>query len=58
MSFIEGTDRGQAALLPPRIDDYVAPEALVRVVDAFVTNLDLADLRFGRTISASTGRPG
>ena len=58
MGFIEGVDRGQAALLPPCIDDYVVPDALVRVVDAFVANLDLADLGFGRAISAATGRPG
>ncbi len=58
MSYIEGADRGQVAFLPPCIDDYVAPEALVRVVDAFVTNLDLVDLGFDRAISAATGRPG
>ena len=58
MSFIEGLDRRQAALLPPCLDDYIAPEALVRLVDAFVANLDLADLGFERTIGAATGRPG
>ena len=58
MGFIEGVDRGQAALLPPCIDDYIAPDALVRVVDAFVADLDLADLGFDRAISAATGRPG
>ncbi|MCA1453926.1 hypothetical protein I6F35_11950 [Bradyrhizobium sp. BRP22] len=41
MSFIEGMDRGQVALLPPCIDDYIAPDALVRVVDEFVGGLDL-----------------
>jgi transposase len=30
----------------------------VRVVDAFVTNLDLANLGFVRATSAATGRPG
>ncbi len=40
MGLIEGLDRGQAALLPPCIDDYVAPDALVRVVDAFVASLE------------------
>jgi transposase len=58
MGFIEGTDREQAALLPPCVDDYVASDALVRVVDAFVANLDLVDLGFGRAVSAATGRPG
>lgn len=56
--FIDGHDRHQPSLLPPCVDDYVAPEALVRVVDAFVETLDLAALGFGRTVSAATGRPG
>ncbi|WP_197057436.1 transposase [Aureimonas altamirensis] len=56
--FIQGHDRRQQALLPVCVDDYVAPEALVRVVDAFVETLDLCTLGFGRTLSAATGRPG
>lgn len=44
--FIDGHDRHQPSLLPPCVDDYVAPEALVRVVDAFVETLDLAALGF------------
>ena len=35
MSFIEGPDRAQINLPPSSIEDYIAPEALVRVVDAF-----------------------
>jgi transposase len=55
---IEGFDRGQVSLLPACIDDYVAPQALVRIVDAFIGSLDLAELGFARAIAASTGRPG
>ena len=58
VSFIEGTERGQASLLPPCLDDYVAPDALVRIVDAFVASLDLTELGFGRSVAAPTGRPG
>lgn len=58
MGFIEGVDRRQEALLPPCIDDYIGHDALVRVVDAFVANLDLTDLGFDRAVSAATGRPG
>lgn len=43
MGFIEGVDRGHASLLPPSVDDYVEPEALVRVVDAFVGSLEPAE---------------
>lgn len=45
-------------MLPPCIDDYVAPDALVRVVDAFVASLNLAELGFSRVIATTTGRPG
>jgi transposase len=58
MSFIEGSARDQVSLLPPSVDDYVAPEALVRVVDAFVASLNPPELGFGRTVAAATGRPG
>lgn len=58
MSFIEGTDRAQASLLPACIDDYIALDSLVRIVDAFVDSLDLVDLGFTRAIAAATGRPG
>ncbi len=58
MSFIDGDSRDQISLLPACVDDYVAPDALVRVVDAFVASLDLAELGFNRVIAAATGRPG
>lgn len=58
MPSIEGANRGQFEMLPPRIEDYVAPDALVRLVDAFVETLDFVELGFGRAVSAVTGRPG
>lgn len=58
MSFIEGIDRNQVSLLPSCVDDYVTPEALVCVVDAFVASLNLAELGFDRAVAAATGRPG
>ena len=57
MSYIRGEDRGQAALLPAAIEDYVAADAPVRVIDAFVDGLNLGDLGFGRASPAATGRP-
>lgn len=56
--YIEGDDRRQPSLLPASIEDYVGSDSLVRVVDAFVASLDLAELGFGRAVAASTGRPG
>lgn len=57
MSYVRGEDRGQAALLPATIEDYVAADAPVRVIDAFVDGLDLTGLGFGRAVPAATGRP-
>jgi transposase len=45
--FKTGESREQPSLLPPRIDDYVAPDNPVRAIDSFVCALDLAKLGFG-----------
>ena len=55
--FIEGKDRGQGTLLPELLDDYVAEDNPVRVVDVFVDELDLGLLGFTRVQPAKTGRP-
>lgn len=55
--FIEGEDRDQQTLLPASLDDYVAEDNPVRVVDAFIEELDLAALGFAGVRPASTGRP-
>lgn len=45
-------------MLPACVEDYVGPDALVRVVDAFIDSLELGDLGFARSVAAATGRPG
>jgi len=55
--FIEGEDRQQVALLPECLDDYIGEDNPVRVVDAFVEELDLQALGFKGTDPAATGRP-
>ena len=57
MSYVRGPDRNQVQLLPPTVEEYVAAESPVRFIDAYVEGLDLGALGFGRTQSASTGRP-
>jgi transposase len=54
--FIEGEDRTQATLFPERIDDYVAEDSPVRVVDVFIDDLNISGLGF-RTEPNATGRP-
>ena len=44
--FKTGACRGQSSLLPPRIEDYVGPDNPVRVIEAYVSMLDLAALGF------------
>ncbi|MGB5628853.1 MAG: hypothetical protein WBM45_00600 [Woeseiaceae bacterium] len=39
--FIEGENRYQGMLFPERLDDYIADDNTVRVVDAFIEKLDL-----------------
>ena len=55
--FIEGEDRSQVTLLPECLDDYIAEDNPVRVIDAFVGELDLAELGFEGASPAATGRP-
>lgn len=55
--FIESADRMQGTLFPEYLEDYVAEDDLVRVVEVFVENLDLGKLGFNRAEPAITGRP-
>ena len=56
--FIEGAARTQSTLLPECLDDYVAEDNPVRVIEAFVEELDLRDLDFDGIEPLATGRPG
>ena len=40
--YVEGWNRSQSFLLPESVDDYVGEDNPVRVVDAFVDELNLA----------------
>jgi len=55
--FIEGEDRRQATLLPDSLEDYVAQDNPVRVVDVFIDELDLEALGFAGVVPEVTGRP-
>ena len=56
--FIEGQTREQVTLLPECLDDFVGADNPVRIVDAFVEELDLLSLGFEGSTPAATGRPG
>jgi transposase len=55
--FVEGVDRGQSTLFPECLDDWIGEENPVRVIDAFVDELDLAALGFSGVDPEATGRP-
>ena len=55
--FIEGEERGQVSLMPECLDDFIAEDNPVRVVDAFVEELKLKELGFVGAEPADTGRP-
>lgn len=55
--FIEGQDRQQVTLVPECLDDFIADDNPVRVIDAFVGELDLTKLGFEGAEPAATGRP-
>jgi transposase len=55
--FVAGADRAQSTLLPECLDDWIDESNAVRVIDAFVDALDLADLGFDGVEPAATGRP-
>src|SRR5215469_5674852 len=55
--FVEGEDRLQVALLPHCLDDYVTENNPVRVIEAFLDELDLATLGFDGVVPETTGRP-
>ena len=55
--FIEGEARSQSLLFPERLDEWIAEDNPVRVIDAFVEELDLKELGFEGAVPAETGRP-
>ncbi len=55
--FIEGQVRSQLTLMPESLEDYIGTDNPVRVIDAFVNALDLAEMGFDPS-AAATGRPG
>jgi transposase len=47
----------QSALFPERLEDWIHEDSTVRIIDAFVDELDLRKLGFDRADPAATGRP-
>lgn len=56
--FILGQDRSQSTLFPESLEEYICDDNTVRVVDAYVDELDLGAMGFVRVQPKATGRPG
>jgi len=57
MGYIQGEARGQDSLFPPSLDELVPEDHLVRVIEAYVAQLDLQVLGFSKAQPQKTGRP-
>lgn len=57
MPYVKGIDRNQTTLIPESIDDYIASDNPVRVIDAYVEQLDMAKLDFNYAKAPGVGRP-
>jgi transposase/IS5 family transposase len=57
MAHVIGQSRYQATLFPEVLDEVIAPDNAVRVIDAFIDMMDLARLGFSKVEAAATGRP-
>jgi len=55
--YIKGQSQAQVRLLRECLDDYIADENPIRVVEAFVEQLDLVVQKFVGTTLAAAGRP-
>ena len=55
--FVQGEARSQISFLPECLDDYVAENNPVQLVEAFVNALTLDKLGFIGTVPKATGRP-
>ena len=56
--FITGVSRSQGTLFAEALDDYISEENVIRVVEAFIDELDLEALGFYTGLGKTTGRPG
>ena len=56
--FILGQDRNQSTLFPESLEEYIDDDNTVRVVYAYVDELDLHAMGFERVQPKATGRPG
>jgi hypothetical protein len=50
MGYVQSEGRTQATLFPVTLEELIPDDHVCRVIDAFVARLDMAGLRFARTL--------
>lgn len=58
MAYIPGENRNQITFLPQSLDEYVGEDNPVRLIEAFVSTLNMERCGFKRYEPAATGTPG
>jgi transposase len=57
MAYIQGESRSQTSLFPVSLEELIPEDHLVRVIDLYVSKLDLLQLGFDKALPKRTGRP-
>jgi len=57
MSYISGENRNQSILFPESLEEYITLDNPVRIINEYVTQLDLKTLQFKRAFDQRRGRP-
>jgi transposase len=57
MPYVQGEDRNQIIFFPESLDEYITADNLVRVIEAYVDQLDMVKLAFKFAVCPSVGRP-
>lgn len=58
MAYIRGEAREQTTMFPVTLDELLPADHVCRVIEAFVEQLNMCELKFVRAEPAETGRPG
>jgi len=57
MSYISGENRNQSILFPQSLEEYIAQDNPVRIINEYITQLDLQSLKFTHATTQEKGRP-
>lgn len=57
MSYIQGENRNQSILFPESLEEYITPDNPVRIINEYISQLDLQALNFTHVRTQEKGRP-